>query len=54
MLGCHVIYTKSSIRGGFAQSLLVCSRDRISRDPQRVARVEALVREYAGQFLTVE
>ena len=42
------------IRGGFAQSLLVCSRDRISEDPQRVIRVEALVREYNGQFLTVE
>jgi DNA invertase Pin-like site-specific DNA recombinase len=42
------------IRGGFAQGLLMCSRDRISRDPLRIARVEALVREYAGQLLTVE
>jgi DNA invertase Pin-like site-specific DNA recombinase len=42
------------IRGGFAQSLLVCSRDRISEDPQKVTRVEALLREYAGQLLTLE
>jgi DNA invertase Pin-like site-specific DNA recombinase len=42
------------IRGGFAQSLLVCSRDRISEDPQRVATVEAQVCEYGGELLTVE
>jgi DNA invertase Pin-like site-specific DNA recombinase len=42
------------IKGGFAKSLLVCSRDRISDDPHRVARVEALMREYDGQLLTVE
>jgi DNA invertase Pin-like site-specific DNA recombinase len=42
------------IRAGFAESLLVCSRDRISRDPQRVVGVEATLREIGGQLLTVE
>jgi DNA invertase Pin-like site-specific DNA recombinase len=42
------------IRAGFAESLLVCSRDRISRDPQRVVSVEATLREMGGRLLTVE
>jgi DNA invertase Pin-like site-specific DNA recombinase len=42
------------IRAGFAENLLVCSRDRISRDPPSVSRVEATLREIGGRLLTVE